>query len=79
MIAKDQTFEVMRIILDGSSFYGCAFNNCILIIAAQLPFVPDGEQECLHCPQERTLLDLSGYCRFLGMGGPGDRDLRSRA
>jgi hypothetical protein len=42
MIARDQTFSDMRIVLDGSSFYDCTFHSCVLIYCASLPVVLQG-------------------------------------
>lgn len=38
MIAKNQTFNGVNIVLDGSSFYDCTFENCTIIFSATLPF-----------------------------------------
>jgi hypothetical protein len=37
MIARNQRFTGMRISLDGSTFIGCAFEQCTLIYSATLP------------------------------------------
>ena len=39
MIARDQVFSNMRIVLDGSSFYGCTFHSCVFVYCATLPVV----------------------------------------
>jgi hypothetical protein len=44
MIARDQIFPDMRIVLDGCSFYGCTFRSCVLIYCASLPVVMQGCQ-----------------------------------
>ena len=44
MIARDQTFSDIRIVLDGCSFYGCTFRSCVFIYCASLPVVMQGCQ-----------------------------------
>ena len=44
MLARNETFTDMRIVLDGSSFYGCTFRSCVLIYCATLPVVMEGCQ-----------------------------------
>ena len=39
MIARDQVFSNMRIVVDGCSFYGCTFRSCVFIYCAALPVV----------------------------------------
>jgi hypothetical protein len=43
VIAKEQTFDDLMIILDGSTFKGCTFNRCTLVYSGSLPVVL---QEC---------------------------------
>jgi len=37
MLARNQTFNDMSIVIDGSSFYACTFNRCKMIFAGILP------------------------------------------
>ena len=39
MIARDQIFSDMRIVLDGCSFYRCTFRSCVFVYCASLPVV----------------------------------------
>jgi hypothetical protein len=39
MIARDQEFSDMRIVVDGCAFYGCTFRSCVFIYCASLPVV----------------------------------------
>jgi hypothetical protein len=41
MLAKNQTFSDMAVVIDGSSFYNCTFNRCKMIFAGMLPATLD--------------------------------------
>jgi hypothetical protein len=52
MIARDQTFSDMRIVLDGCSFYDCTFRSCVFIYCASLPVVLQGSHFEGNCRWE---------------------------
>lgn len=39
MIARNQTFSDITVYLDGSSFYDCTFEKCIVVFSGVLPAV----------------------------------------
>lgn len=42
MIADNMTFQGKSVTLDGSSFYGCEFDGCILVFNGLLPVILEG-------------------------------------
>ena len=50
MIARDQVFSDIRIVLDGCSFYRCTFRSCVFVYCASLPVVMESctyERGCM--------------------------------
>jgi hypothetical protein len=52
MLARNETFTDMRIVLDGSSFYECTFRSCVFIYCASLPVVME------NCQYERCTWEM---------------------
>ena len=42
MLARNQTFDDMTVVIDGSSFYNCTFNRCKMVYSGLLPATLDG-------------------------------------
>jgi hypothetical protein len=52
MIARDQTFNDMRIVVDGCAFYNCTFRSCVFIYCASLPVVMENNRFDRNCRWE---------------------------
>ena len=52
MIARDQTFSDMRIVVDGCAFYNCTFRSCVFIYCASLPVVMENNRFEGNCRWE---------------------------
>ena len=59
MIARDQTFSGMRIVVDGCAFYNCTFRSCVFIYCASLPVVMESNR-------------FEGACRWEFDRSPGE-------
>lgn len=71
MIAEDQTFEDMTIVLDGGSFYRCTFIRCRMSFSGLLPCIVESPNfvEChfdLQGPAANTLAWLGALYRAGG-------------
>ena len=52
MIARDQTFSDMRIVVDGCAFYSCTFHSCVFVYCASLPAVMEDNRFEGNCRWE---------------------------
>jgi hypothetical protein len=64
MFADKQAFKDSKIVLDGSSFYGCTFTRCVLVFSGVLPVTMESNvfNDChweFAGPAQETLLFLS--------------------
>ena len=52
MIAREQTFSHMRIVVDGCAFYNCTFRSCVFVYCGSLPVVMENNRFDRNCRWE---------------------------